>query len=241
MDMNRNHQRLLVFGTVVFLLLLILGCSMSRSSQQNGTSEAALTEYAVFHLQQTETAIAASIIQPTQAPLPTYTFYPTYTDEPEPTDTPQSFQSNTGTEETDSQADVQEISPQQGDMELVESIEISGKEFYCNYEPNSITFTLNVTDINTGFALYYHFEEKGSGTKSDRVIEDIHRDRTETYRFLTLIGDPAVEPDYHSAVVTFPIWMGPSYLVYEIIADDGSFRTEKKSDIEYYPCSYVVP
>jgi hypothetical protein len=98
-----------------------------------------------------------------------------------------------------------------------------------------------VSDINLGCAIYYHFEDLKTGVKSPNLKADIHRDSTETFRFINLVGDPAIGGDYYSVVVSLPAGMGPSKLVYQIIADDNSYRTAQMQDVTFYPCSYTKP
>lgn len=214
------------------LLFLMISCICSSLVPNENVSPAQLTVIA-DKVQQTQTAAAAraetekAASQP--SPQPTYTFAPTYTSEPSPTAT------------TAAAPDTPVVTPNTPEGQFTMQVEKSTNEFYCKYDPKTVTFTLRVSNINLGFAIYYHFEDLKSGAKSPNLKADIHRDASESFRFINLNGDPALGTDYHSIIVTLPAGMGPSKLVYQLIADDNSYRSAKMEDVTFYPCSYTKP
>ena len=228
-----NRSGALLIG--IPLLFLMISCMCSSLVPKETVLPAQLTEIADI-VQQTESAIAAQETAAAQpSPQPTYTFTPTNTTEPPPP--PEA--SPTATTDPGSSAPV--APPDTASSEFTMQVEKTTNEFYCTSDPRKVTFTLKVSDINLGFAIYYHFEDPKTGKVSPNLKADIHRDPGETYRFINMVGDPTLGADYYSVVVSLPAGMGPSKLVYEIIADDNSYRTPQKEDVMFYPCSYIKP
>ncbi len=114
--------------------------------------------------------------------------------------------------------------------ELVLDIQASVDTFYCYQWPYELTITVKVSDINRGMAVYYHIEDKNTGTASDRQVIDLHR-RTGSTRDATVIGGGSSDQN-----LQFPPMMGESYFVYQIISDDASYRSPVYSDITFFPC-----
>ena len=114
--------------------------------------------------------------------------------------------------------------------ELVLDIQTSVDTFYCYQWPYELTITVTVSDINRGMAVYYHIQDKYSGQTSAGQVIDLHR-RTSNTRDATIIGGGS-----SSQNLQFPPMMGESYFVYQVISDDGSFRSPAYSDITFFPC-----
>jgi len=230
---NRNIALLIAIP----LLFITISC-MCSSLIPNETSLAQLTEIA-DRVNQTQTAIASKAAAESAAaqpsPQPTDTLMPTNTVEPPPP--PEASPTAT----TDPGSSAPAAPPEPPADKFTMQVEKSTREFYCKYDPKKVTFTLRVSDINLGFAIYYHFEDIKTGATSPNLKADVHRDSTETYRIINLNGDPALGTDYHSIVVSVPVGMGPSKLVYQFIADDNSYRSAKMEDVTFYPCSYTKP
>ena len=215
----------------------MISCTCSSLVPNENVVPAQLTEIA-DKVNQTQTAIAAKALTESAAqpsPQPTSTFTPTDTTEPPPPP-PVS-----PTETTDPGASAPAVPSDTPSNGFTMQVEKTTDEFYCTSDPRKVTFTLKVSDINLGFAIYYHFEDPKTGKVSPNLKADIHRDPGETYRFINMVGDPTLGADYYSVVVSLPAGMGPSKLVYEIIADDNSYRTPQKEDVMFYPCSYIKP
>lgn len=115
-------------------------------------------------------------------------------------------------------------------VELVLDIQNSVDTFYCYQWPYELTITVKVSDINRGMAIYYHIQDKNSGVTSDGQVIDLHRQTGDT-RNVTIIGGGSSMQN-----LQFPPMMGESYFVYQIISDNGSYRSPVYSDITFFPC-----
>lgn len=115
--------------------------------------------------------------------------------------------------------------------ELVLEIQTSVDAFYCYQPPFEMTLTVRVSDINRGMAVYYHIEDKVTGVASDPQVLDLHRKSSAT-RTATVIGGFGEEQN-----LQFPPLMGESYFIYQIISDDGNYRSPVYSDITFFPCA----
>ncbi len=114
---------------------------------------------------------------------------------------------------------------------LVLDIQKSVDTFYCYQSPYDLTITVKVSDINRGMAVYYHIQDKNSGVTSDGQVIDLHRQGSDA-RNATIIGGGSSQQN-----LQFPPLMGESYFVYQIISDDGIYRSLVFSDITFYPCA----
>jgi hypothetical protein len=115
--------------------------------------------------------------------------------------------------------------------ELVFDIQASVDTFYCYDSPYELTITVRVSDIDRGLAVYYHIEDKSTGVASDVQVIDLHRQSGDT-RTATIIGGGSVDQN-----LQFPPLMGESYFLYQIISDDGKYRSPVYSDITFFPCA----
>ena len=114
--------------------------------------------------------------------------------------------------------------------ELVLEVQTSVDTFYCYQSPYQLTITVKVSDIDRGMAVYYHIQDKNSGVSSDGQVIDLHR-RSSNTRDATIIGGGSSAQN-----LQFPPLMGESYFVYQIISDDGTYRSPVYSDITFFPC-----
>jgi len=114
--------------------------------------------------------------------------------------------------------------------ELVLDIQTSVDEFYCYQPPYELKITVKVSEINRGMAVYYHIRDKNSGKVSDGQVIDLRR-RTNDMRDATIIGGGS-----SSQNLQFPPMMGESFFVYQIISDDGQYRSPAYSDVTFFPC-----
>jgi hypothetical protein len=115
--------------------------------------------------------------------------------------------------------------------ELISAVELSVDTFYCYQPPYELTITVRVTDIDRGLAVYYHIEDKSTGVRSDNQVLDLHRTSSNT-RSATVIGGFSAEQN-----LQFPPLMGESYFIYQIISDDGQYRSPAFSDVTFFPCA----
>ncbi|MCK6539154.1 MAG: hypothetical protein L6Q26_03775 [Anaerolineales bacterium] len=114
---------------------------------------------------------------------------------------------------------------------LVLDIQTSVNVFYCYQPPYELTITVKVSDINRGMAVYYHIKDKTSGVVSDGQVIDLHRKSGDT-RAATIIGGGSMDQN-----LQFPPLMGESYFVYQIISDDGSYRSQAYTNVTFFPCA----
>jgi hypothetical protein len=115
--------------------------------------------------------------------------------------------------------------------ELVLEIRTSVDTFYCYQSPYELTITVEVSDIDRGMAVYYHIEDKYTGTTSDQQVIDLHR-RTGNTRDAKIIGGGSMKQN-----LQFPPLMNESYFIYQIISDDAVYRSPVFSDITFFPCA----
>lgn len=116
-------------------------------------------------------------------------------------------------------------------VDLVLGIQTSVDAFSCYQPPYELTITVRVSDINRGMAVYYHIEDKTTGVESDMQVLDLHRRSSDT-RSATIIGGFGEDQN-----MQFPPLMGESYFIYQIISDDGKYRSPVYGDITFFPCA----
>lgn len=114
---------------------------------------------------------------------------------------------------------------------LVLDIQKSVNTFFCYQPPYELTLTVTVSDINRGMAVYYHIRDKSTGVTSDPQVIDLHR-KTGITRDATIVGGGSDRQN-----LQFPALMGESYFVYQIISDDGAYRSPTFSDVTFFPCA----
>lgn len=113
---------------------------------------------------------------------------------------------------------------------LVLEIRTSVNTFYCYQPPYELTITVKVSDISRGMAVYYHIQDKKTGVSSDGQALDLRR-RTSDTRSATIIGGGSMDQN-----LQFPPLMGESYFIYQVISDDGSYRSQPFSNVTFFPC-----
>lgn len=114
---------------------------------------------------------------------------------------------------------------------LVLDIQTSVNVFYCYQPPYELTITVRVSDINRGMAVYYHIKDKNTGAASGGQVIDLHRKSGDT-RAATIIGGGSMDQN-----LQFPPLMGESYFVYQVISDDGSYRSQTYTNVTFFPCA----
>jgi len=210
-------------GILCLSIIVVLACTLISNprGEQSGESETQTAialgimststrladELMTLQAMQTELAGQVPGVQPTQTSEPPQA--PTQTIQPSP---------------EPSRTDVPTSA------ELVLEIQNSVDTFYCYQPPYELTITVKVSDINRGMAVYYHIEDKDSGVSSEVQTIDLHRKTGDT-RDATIIGGGSMEQN-----LQFPPLMGESYFLYQIISDDGSYRSPVYSDITFFPC-----
>lgn len=115
-------------------------------------------------------------------------------------------------------------------LPLVTDVTFSADTFYCYQSPSTLTVTVKVTDMTKGMAIYYRLKDKVDGRATDWEKIDLRR-ATSTTRTATLIGGLSQNQNIH-----FPALMHESWLITQIIADDGSFRSDFYSEVTFFPC-----
>lgn len=114
---------------------------------------------------------------------------------------------------------------------LVLEIRKSVNTFYCYQSPFELIITVQVSDIDRGMSVYYHIKDKASGVTSDGQSVDLHRKTADT-RSATIIGGGSSRQN-----LQFPPLMGESYFIYQIISDDGNYRSPAYNDVTFFPCA----
>lgn len=116
-------------------------------------------------------------------------------------------------------------------LPLVLEIRTSVNTFYCYQPPYELTITVKVSDISRGMAVYYHIQDKKTGVTSDWQSLDLRRKSGDT-RSATIIGGGSMDQN-----LQFPALMGESYFIYQIVSDDGSYRSQSFSNVTFFPCA----
>lgn len=229
--MEANNK---IFKTVLLSLsvLLVLSCTLmsspqggqpeptSNSQQEQSDPSLAETDIALRVMstslaiqQMTLDAAQAQMTQQADSLQPTPTSAPTQTSiqivQPSPLPSPT------------------EVPPP---ASLVLDIQTSVNTFYCYQSPYELTITVKVSDINRGMAVYYHIRDKNSGVTSEGQNIDLHRTTSDT-RTAIIIGGGSSKQN-----LQFPPMMGESYFVYQVISDDGKYRSQTYSDVTFFPC-----
>ena len=214
--MKGNHSFGLT-GLLCLSLPTVLACNMGSSpaSQPSNPSNPSIAETEVqLRVMATSLAIQQMTLDAAQAQPPSQPIPPTWTAAP-----PQ------GPQPTPVPADT--LPP----ASLVLDIQKSVNTFFCYQPPYELTITVTVSDINRGMAVYYHIREKSTGVVSDGQVIDLHR-KTGATRDATIVGGGSDRQN-----LQFPALMGESYFVYQIISDDGAYRSPTFSDVTFYPCA----
>jgi hypothetical protein len=237
-----NQYTKSLLSIAIILLILTLACGMPTSALPAETSNVIGETQVAMQMQLTTDARQVELMnqQLTQAVIqvtmeaqhisatqsvppptftvaqPTYTPYPTYTSQPtltKPAAPP------TSTEP-----------PPSGQLTYPQPTK-STSRFYCYQEPYSVKITQKVPDINVGMTVYFRIQDKTDGRKTDWENKDLHRDGSDA-RSATIVGGGSSSQDIH-----YPPLMHESWFQYQIIADDGTYRSPVYSDITFYPCA----
>jgi hypothetical protein len=214
-----TDNRFYRFVVLLLILILILSCTLAGSPEGEGPDPSAVETDIALRVLATSLAKDQLTLQAVQAqmtqqgvPVVPPTQAPTQIVPPSPTLIP------TQTAE-------------QASVSLVVGIQTSVSTFYCYQPPYELTITVRVSDINRGMAVYYHIEDKVTGVESDNQVIDLHRRSSDT-RGATIIGGFGEDQN-----LQFPPLMGESYFIFQIISDDGNYRSPVYSDITFFPCA----
>ena len=212
------------FQRVVLILgiSVVLACSSISISDGGGPDPSAVQTEIAFGIMSTSLANNQMTLQALQVQMTQQAAYvpPTQTSEP-----PQAPTQNIPPSPEPTKTEVP--TPVALVLEIMKSV----STFYCYQSPYELTITVRVSDINRGMAVYYHIRDKQSGVKSDGQAIDLHRRLSNDTRTATIIGGGSSQQN-----LQFPPLMGESYFVYQIISDDGSYRSPTYSDITFFPC-----
>lgn len=211
--MKGNHSFGLT-GLLCLSLLTVLACNMGTAPASQPPNPSIAETEVQLRVMATSLAIQqmtldAAQAQPSPQPIP-----PTWTVPP-----PQGVQPSPVPADT--------LPP----ASLVLDIQKSVNTFFCYQPPYELAITVTVSDINRGMAVYYHIRDKSTGVTSDPQVIDLHR-KTGTTRDATIVGGGSDRQN-----LQFPALMGESYFVYQIISDDGAYRSPTFSDVTFYPCA----
>ncbi|HSQ40572.1 MAG TPA: hypothetical protein VLM78_10485, partial [Anaerolineales bacterium] len=207
---------------IVFGISVVLACSSISISDGGKPDPSAVQTEIAFGIMSTNLANNQMTLQALQVQMTQQAAYvpPTQTGEP-----PQAPTQNIPPSPEPTKTEVP--TPVALVLEIMKSV----STFYCYQSPYELTITVRVSDINRGMAVYYHIRDKQSGVKSDGQAIDLHRRLSNDTRTATIIGGGSSQQN-----LQFPPLMGESYFVYQIISDDGSYRSPTYSDITFFPC-----
>jgi len=200
-----------------FSLLVILSCTLAGDPQVQTPDSSAIETDVALRVMSTSLANQEMTLQAMQTGMALQLVTPIEVTPPA-SETAQPSQEPTQTEE---------LPP----PDLVLGIRTSTNAFYCYQPPYELTITVTVSDIERGMAVYYHIEDKFTGVESVGQVSDLHRRSSDT-RSATIIGGGSVDQN-----LQFPPLMHESYFIYQIISDDGDFRSPVFSDITFFPCA----
>jgi hypothetical protein len=216
-----------VFQTVLLCagMAAALSCGLAGSPATQGPDPALVETDIALRVLSTSIANQQLTLQAVQAGQTQQGLASPPTADPQPTGTSEPSQNPT-----------QEIPPTvvpsqtSAPPPLVLEIQASVDTFYCYQDPYELTITVRVSDISRGMAVYYHIRDKSTGVASEGQVLDLHRKTGDT-RAATVIGGGSSQQN-----LQFPAHMGESYFVYQIISDDGLYRSPSYADITFFPC-----
>jgi hypothetical protein len=126
------------------------------------------------------------------------------------------------------------ISPTQP-AELILKVAKDRSAFYCvkSDGPTTLTFTVEMSDIERGLAIFYRLYEKNSGTTSDWKNVSMVRNGT-TSRIFTFNAN--VWDGKNNFF--YPPGYGESWFQYQFVSGDAKDRTPVyRSDVTFFPCA----
>ncbi len=116
-------------------------------------------------------------------------------------------------------------------QDVVLEVKVSVQKFYCYQEPYELSITVKVADINRGISIWYHIVDKNSNRRSDTQNINLSRWTSDSRRAVIIGGGSSKQN------LQFPPMMGESWFVYQIITDDGKYRSPVYDDITFFPCA----
>jgi hypothetical protein len=221
-----SRKNLVYFG-ICIILLFILACEFSLGGNEAPTAEAqdpegenlqATTQVLITQMAQTSQAIIQAL-PPTITPLPPTAVPPSPT--PQPVVQP--------TAETPPTAAPTVTS------ELIQDLSINRNTFYCveSDGPTTITFTVEMSDIERGMAIFWRLYEKADQSQTDwKNVSMVRKTSTaRTYTFDANSWDGTNNFYY-------PPGFAESWFQFQLISGDGKYRTPVyRDDITFFPCA----
>ena len=238
--MNKRHYFLIALSV---LILISISCSLSSEidTTLNQTKTALVIQQTSVSLQQTQisqnnsplatdTSVAAE--QPTFTPYPTftspavivvqptYTPYPTYTVPPSATSQPPTLQPTVSFTDTPTA--------------YFQSITVDRKVFYCvpSDGPTTLKVTVQLSNVDLGAGLYWRLADKTTGRITDWEYVKMERIGT-NQRSFTFDADVWIGTNNFY----YPPLMGESWFEFQIISNDGQYRTDVISEVTFFPCA----
>jgi hypothetical protein len=224
-------KRNFVFAFFGILLSAMLACDFSMGGNavptqsiqvQSGDAIFQATANALI-IQNKQTADASN--QANQALPPTAQPLPPTVEPPQPTAQP-TAQPTVGVIPT-----IAQTVP----AELILKVTKDRSAFYCvkSDGPITLTFTVEMSDIERGLAIFYSLYEKNSGTTSDWKNVSMVRDgaTARTFTFNANVWDGKNNFFY-------PPGYGESWFQYQFVSGDAKDRTPVyRSDVTFFPCA----
>lgn len=238
--MNKRHYFLIALSV---LILISISCSLSSETDKalDQTKTALVIQQTSVSLQQTQnsqnnpllpSATSESLEQPTYTPYPTftsppvevvqptYTPYPTYTIPPSETSQPPTLQPTVSYTDTPAA--------------YFQSITFDRQVFYCvpSSGPTDLTITVQLSNVDLGAGLYWRLADKTSGRITDWEYVKMERIGGNARAFTFDADSWAGTNNFY-----YPPLMGESWFEFQIISNDGQYRTDVISEVTFFPCA----
>ncbi len=221
-----SRKNLAYFG-ICTILLFILACEFSLGGNESPTAEAqepegenlqATTQVLITQMAQTSQAIIQGL-PPTITPL-----LPTAVP---PSPTPQPVVQPT--------AETPPTAAPTVTSELIQDLSINRNTFYCveSDGPTTVTFTVEMSDIERGMAIFWRLYEKADQSQTDwKNVSMVRKTSTaRTYTFDANSWDSTNNFYY-------PPGFAESWFQFQLISGDGKYRTPVyRDDITFFPCA----
>mgnify|MGYP001052504083 CR=1 FL=1 len=221
-------------------VLIFISCSLSSevNPTSNKTQTALVIQQTSVSLQQTQNSQkASSLFTSISVPIeqPTYTPYPTFTSPPmevaQPTYTPYPTYTSPPTQTVQSTATT---APTETPDVYFQSITVDRQVFYCisSDGPTTLTITVQLSNVDRGAGLYWRLSDKSTGNVTDWEYVKMERIGGNARAFTFNADVWAGTNNFY-----YPPLMGESWFEFQIISNDGEYRTDVISEVTFFPCA----
>ena len=235
--MNKRHNFLIALSVMI---LVSISCSLSSENDKalGQTKTALVIQQTSVSLQQTQnsqntsplfTATSVPVEQPTYTPYPTFTSPPVVVDQP--TYTPYPTYTSAPTQTTQSTATT---APTDTPDVYFQSVTVDRQVFYCILSdgPTTLTVTVQLSDVDLGAGLYWRLADKTTGRITDWEYVKMERIGGNARAFTFNADSWAGTNNFY-----YPPLMNESWFEFQIISNDGQYRTDVISEVTFFPCA----